>query len=460
MLLKNLQKGRRRNMQEKHVRWREFMPLIIILFIAAVAMILCDRPLARGDGLAYFIWLDSIAGDGDMDLSNQAQIFAHLNNGQVQWNEKTGKWISLYPYGSALLLAPAYWLGSLMDRIGWFSVNPEYFINHQGRPLPYSLFPMFAINIYALGAIVLAYLCARMYVPALPAAVSAFFLFLGTPMLYYSSIEPFFSHVPATFLVSLTIYLILKWEEKPRSLLAIVAGIAGGMATLTRWQMALTILPFAFLFLRRRAWLDLVLFAIGFCMIAWHPFYTWKWMFGRSLVEIHTENRFVGFPKYVIQVLFSGGRGLFIWSPLTVLALIGLILLRRYNWTVAVILLTSFSLQVLINSAVVADWWAGWSFGMRRMTELYPVFVIGLAALLAYNRSVWLRNGIWTISIVGLFYSLLLFVSHLNFINTALPQGDAAWVEIAHQLFRSSFRITVQVFREHYGPWAWSRPGP
>ena len=54
-------------MQEKHVRWREFLPLIIILFIASVAMILCDRPLARGDGLAYFIWLDSIAGDGDMD---------------------------------------------------------------------------------------------------------------------------------------------------------------------------------------------------------------------------------------------------------------------------------------------------------------------------------------------------------------------------------------------------------
>lgn len=306
----------------------------------------------------------------------------------------------------------------------------------------------------------MAYLCARMYVPALPAAVSALFLFLGTPMLYYSSIEPFFSHVPATFMVSLTIYLILKWAEKPRSLLAIVAGIAGGMATLTRWQMALPILPFAFLFLRRRAWFDLVLFAIGLCIIAWHPFYTWKWMFGRSLVEIHTENRFIVFPKYVIQVLFSGGRGLFIWSPLTVLALIGVILLRRYNWAISVILLTSFSLQVLINSAVVADWWAGWSFGMRRMTELYPVFVIGLAALLAYNRSVWLRNGIWTISIIGLFYSLLLFVSHLNFINTALPQGDAAWVEITHQLFQSSFRITVQVFREHYGPWAWSRPGP
>jgi len=45
----------------------------------AVALIVCSCPLARGDGLAYFMWLDSIAGDGDMDLSNQARMLAHLN---------------------------------------------------------------------------------------------------------------------------------------------------------------------------------------------------------------------------------------------------------------------------------------------------------------------------------------------------------------------------------------------
>ncbi len=100
--------------------------LAAVLSIAAVALILCSRPLARGDGLAYFMWLDSLAGDGDLDLSNQAQIFAHLNTYQVQWNEQTGQWVTVFPYGSALLLTPAYWLGHLVNRLGWLAVNSDY----------------------------------------------------------------------------------------------------------------------------------------------------------------------------------------------------------------------------------------------------------------------------------------------------------------------------------------------
>lgn len=437
------------------------LPLAAALFIALVALILCSRPLARGDGLVYFMWLDSIAGDADLDLSNQAQIFAHLNTYQVRWNERTGQWVTVFPYGSALLLTPAYWLGHLANRLGWLSVNSDYFIGLQGRPLAYSLFPMFAVNLYALGTVALAYLCARRYAPSFPAATSALFLFLGTPMLYYATIEPFTSHVPGAFLTALTLYLMLRWEGNPHPLLAVAAGLAGGLATLSRWQMALTVWPLALLFLRRQAWGALALFTTGFCAVVWHLLYTWNWMFGRPLLLAHAESGFLGWPRYIIPVLFSGGRGLFVWAPLTTLALIGLIPLGRQDRILAIGLGISFLLQTLINASV-ADWWAGWGFGMRRMTELYPVFVVGLAALLAWARPSWLRSGVWALSVAGLILSVLLFLSHLNFVNTVLdrPQGDAAWVELRYQLVQSNFRITWQVFREHYGPWAWSRPGP
>ena len=433
--------------------------LISIISIAIIAMILCDRPLARGDGLAYFIWLDSVARDLDMNLKNQAQIFANVNMYQVQYNDRTGQWITYFPYGSALLLTPAYWLGYVVDHLGWLSVNPEYFIAHQGRPLAYSLFPMFAVNLYALGTIALAYLCACRYVPPLPAAVSGIFLFLGTPMLYYATVEPFMSHVPSAFLIALTLYLILRWDQNPHPLLPIITGLTGGLATLTRWQMALIVWPLAFSFLRRRAWGALALFTVGFCAVIWHLLYTWNWMFGEPLFLIHIRSGFLGWPQYIIPILFSGERGLFIWSPLTALALMGLALLGRQDRMLAITLGTAFLLQVLINS-MVADWWAGWGFQMRRMTELYPVFVIGLAYLLAYVQPAWLRKGVWVLSVVGLILSMLLFISHLNFINTVLPQGATAWIELRHQLLESSLWITRQVFLEHYGPWAWSRPGP
>ncbi len=320
---------------------------------------------------------------------------------------------------------------------------------------------MFAVNLYALGTVALAYFCARQYVSPLSAATSALFLFLGTPMLYYATIEPFASHVPGAFLTALTLYLILRWDQSPHPLLAITAGLAGGLATLSRWQMALTVWPLTLLFLRRRAWGALALFTAGFCAVVWHLLYTWNWMFGRPLLLAHAESGFLGWPRYIIPVLFSGERGLFIWSPLTALALAGLIPLGLRDRTLAISLGVAFLLQTLINASV-ADWWAGWSFGMRRMTELYPVFVVGLAALLAWGRPAWLRSGVWALSVIALILSVLLFLSHLNFVNTVQdrPQGDTAWVELRYQLVQSSFQTTWQVFREHYGPWAWSRPGP
>jgi len=441
-------------------RRREFIPLIAILLIALVAMVLCDRPLARGDGLGYFMWLDSIAGDGDMDLSNQAQIFAHLNNYHVQQNFQNGRWFTPYPYGSALLLVPAYWLGHLVNHMGWLSVNPDYFVAHQGRPLPYSLFPMFFVNLYAILTITFSYLCALRYVSSFPAAISALFLFIGTPMLYYATVEPFFAHVPGAFMVALTLYLMLRWKENPRPLLAAMAGLAAGMATLIRWHLAAIIFPMYFLFLRQRAWGALALFTFGFSAVVWHLLYTWNWMWDRPLYPLPTEIGDFGRLRHVVQVLFSGERGLFVWSPLTILALTGLIMMGRRDQVVAISMGATFLFYTIVSTFLSVDWSAGWSFGMRRMTELYPVFVIGLAYLLADVQPSGLRHSVWALSVIFTIYSALLFVSHLNFINTSLPQGAAAWIELRHQFFESNFHITRQVFLEHYGPWAWSRPGP
>lgn len=435
-------------------------PLLVILLVTTLALVALDRPLARGDGIAYFMWLDSIAGDGDMDLTNQAEAFAHVNTYQVYWEEDTGRWASVFPYGPGLMLVPGYWLARLADSLGWLRVNDEYFIGLQGRPLPYSLLPMFMVNLYALGAVALAYLCARFFVSPVPAAVAALALFLGMPTLYYATVEPFMAHVISTFLVALGFYLLLSWRKGERSLwLVIGAGAAGGLATLVRWQVSLVVVALALWLPLRRQWKAAGLFALGYWAVAWHALYTWNWMFGRPLVAWAAESGFLSAPSRLPQVLFSDARGLFVWSPLAFLGLIGLGLLARRSWRWALSLFVAFLLQALINAGVV-DWWGGWSFGLRRMTELYPLFVVGLACLLGGARPRWLRVGLYGLAVVLLLFTLLLLLSHLNYINTAQAQGDRASSEIQYQLTQSSFDVTWEVIRQHYGPWAWSRPGP
>ncbi len=128
-----------------------------------------------------------------------------------------------------------------------------------------------------------------------------------------------------------------------------------------------------------------------------------------------------------------------------------------------------FVLQVLMNASL-HDWGGGWAFGMRRMTELYPVWVIGLAVLVQASYSVgqggaWThvaRWGLFSLVLLGVAVGLLVLASHLNYVNTnpAHPEGGPLWEEIRYQLRESDFRITAQVIREHYGIWAWTMPGP
>ena len=437
-------------------------PLLVALAVALAAMLALDRPLARGDGLAYLMWLDSIAGDGDMDLDNQARSFAPVNAYQVYWNEETGRWATDFAYGSAILLAPAYWLARWVDGAGWLAVNPDYFIALQGRPLAYSLMGMLGVNLYGLGCVALAYACARFYVRPLPAAASALLVFLGTPMLYYATVEPFYVHVPAAFLAALTLFLLLYWKERRASpWIVLAAGLVGGLATLVRWQMALLVWGLALWLPFRRRWRELALFGLGFWAVAWHVLYTWNWMFGQPKLLSATESGFLGLPVHLPQVLFSDVRGLFVWSPVALLGVAGWAVLARNRRWVAAGLGAAFLLEAAINGGVV-DWWAGWSFGARRMTELYAPFALGLAVLLGSARARPLRAALWTAAVACVLFSLLLLLSHLNFINTVLdrPQGDRATVEIRYQLTQSNFGVTWQVIKEHYGPWAWSRPGP
>jgi len=449
------------------------LPLVLALVIVTLALLAFDRPLARSDGLAYFMWLDSIAGDGDMDLSNQAETFAHVNAYQTFYHEPTGQWASVFPHGTGLLLAPTHWLAAGLDRLGYLHVNDDHFVGLQGRPLPYSLLAMMGVNLYALGMVTLAYLITRRFAPPWAAAMVAGALFLGTPLLYYATVEPLSAHVPGAFLTTLLLYLLLRGEEAGARTWWYwwaAAGVVGGMATLVRWQLSLFVAGGALWLLLHRRWRGALLFVLGFAALAWHVPYTWGWMFGSPWVVPAAERSQTGFlswPPHVGAVLFSDARGLFVWSPLTLLGMVGLISLGRKRWRLASVLAAVFLLQAVING-MVADWWAGWSFGMRRMAELYPIFVLGLGSLLGCRQAGrwrvpgWARGALVAIVALGLAFSLLLLLSHLNFINTVLdqPQGDRASTEIRYQLTQSSFHITWLVMKEHYGVWAWARPGP
>jgi hypothetical protein len=443
---------------------------LLILVVLLASFLALDRPLIRSDGLAYFMWLQSVARDHDLDLENQAAQFADLNSYQVFLNEATGEYASVFPYGSAFLYLPTYWLASAANQLPLFHINDAYFLQHQGATFPYSFFLMLGTNLFALLAVVLAFCTAAGITSPRASLLSSVALFLGTPLLYYSTIEPYMSHVPGTLLICLVIYILARHRQHAFSWFFM--GFLMGVAFLVRWQLALYAIPIGLLALVDRQWRKLLYLTLGFLLLAWNLPFSWWRMYGSPWVvpaAVQGQQAFLAGPVYVKEVLLSPQRGLLLWSPLIVLALAGLALLYRTHRALSVTMVLMFLFQVLMNASLF-DWGGGWAFGMRRMTELYPIWVIGMATLIHSVRSArptpafsrWLRWGLVCLILVGVMFSLLLLLSHLNYVNTNLahPEGGPLWEEISYQLTRSDFRITAQVIKEHYGVWAWQKPGP
>jgi hypothetical protein len=242
-------------------------------------------------------------------------------------------------------------------------------------------------------------------------------------------------------------------------------GLAGGLAALCRWQIALLALPVGLELLLRRRRREMLALGVGFVLLAWIVPYSWWFMFGSPWVipaAARDGSTFLSAPVYTFRVLFSPIAGLFPWSPVTALALLGLLPLGRRDGRLAWVVVAMFALQALV-SGMVRDWWAGSGFGMRRMAELYPVYVLLLAALighLAIRRS---RLAYLTLvlTVACTLYAVALILAHFNFTWTN-PWGlarDTPFKELSYSFSREHRRLIWPVIKDHVGPWAWKKPG-
>jgi hypothetical protein len=125
----------------------------------------------------------------------------------------------------------------------------------------------------------------------------------------------------------------------------------------------------------------------------------------------------------------------------------------------------------------VRDWYAGESFGMRRLTELYPVVALGGAAVLTWAGRAW-HNGqpgarVWAAAVSGLVglcvaYGWVLIAGQpmlgyfsdpsFGFFSAAPPV--TAWNTVSFLLGSPHFDLLWPMMEHHFGPWAWSWPGP
>lgn len=291
-----------------------------------------------------------------------------------------------YQFGLAFLWTPLYGLGRLASAAGLETVGHE---------------PA-AIAAVTIGTSVAVLGIWALLVPVLrglrlphPGFVLLAALF-GSPLFFYATFEPGLSHVADTLFFSAILALLFAFLRSERASLWLPVGIGmiGGLATTVRVLSAVWVIVLVaglFLYGHRRGAATVVLSAIAvFAAVSPVPFAlgadSLTSGYSERLVTARETTRSFGFhPVNPLLMLFSDRAGLFVWTPLTLLAAVGyVVLVRRRPEARAFLLITAAMGATMILQYGGLSFWHGHSrFSLRYLTPLYPLVVLGLGALLA-----------------------------------------------------------------------------
>jgi hypothetical protein len=372
-----------------------------------VALFLLTLPLLTpriraADEIQYYASLRSLVFDRDLDYENEYRYFyARDPEGLAAFKATfldrrepdSGRHINFAPLGSGLLWSP-FFLVAHAGVVAARALGAE--VAADGFSFPYLAAVSLASAFYGFLGLWLIHdlLLREAGVSDLTAALSVATLWLGTPVVYYMTIAPGFGHAPSLFAVSLLLWLSLRARRRPgggSALDFLGVGLAGGLCGLVREQDVLFLaLPAGLVAWQavgsrrlRPALPRALALAAGALLGLLPQLLVYRVMTGAfAPSRLVTRKLSLSSPHFA-EVLLDPAHGLFFWTPILLVASVGLCawVLRRRDAS-AVLLLGALLLQVGISGAV-ESWHMAGAFGARRFVGATAVFAFGLAAAFA-----------------------------------------------------------------------------
>ena len=383
--------------------------ILVLVWVPTLVVGIARSNGVSGDGIYYFAYLRSVVIDQDLNFSNELEQFRdnphvarQLDSGVTT---PAGLTPNLFSVGPAIVWSPLYLVAHIAtggDGFGYWEILSLTLSTALLALL--GLFVSWRATILLLPAQLKQF---RAESIALAAVISTYY---GTNLVYYGTFETSMSHAAGFAVVSSLILLWLKWRERLMAWQWLILGLLSGLAGLMRWQLlAVGVVIIAVDLVSRKklsAWKATLAAAIG-SLISFSPqLIAWRILYGSWIVVPQGTGFFDLRSPHALETLVSARHGLLTWTPLVVLAFVGLILLWRRSKTLRpelVLLLIAFLVQVYINGAAI-EWWGGEAFGARRYTDLSVIFVIGIAGLLyaAWHKRTlrWVALGAISILVV------------------------------------------------------------
>ncbi len=345
--------------------------------------------IIRSDGRGYYAYLPAFCFfyDSGFDASLKAEQNYRGPDAPLYLMRRDGKMVNKYFPGVAVLQAPFFGLATLFSTIA-------------GEPLTgysdtYSYFFLIGGLCYALLGLWFFYAVLCKLFPEQRPLISWLIplLYVATPLLFYTTHAPGFSHVYSFFLFGWMAWQLLRTKENPTLRRFLFLGVNLALIALVRPTNLLVVLAIPLLFQNKEATISFFvsLFAnkarflrwgiFGFLPVIFIQLFLWKWESGHWLVWSYSGEGFRWFHPHLWETLFSFRIGFLVHSPVMLLVLAGFVLWFRKNRFVA----GWWLFYLLVLSYVISAWWC-WdyesAFGNRPFTEHLIFLLLPLIPLI------------------------------------------------------------------------------
>ena len=482
--------------QKRNKDFGVYLPFLVFLAVVIVSALLYDfrsKPaFINGDGSWYYSFLPEI-------------FIAH----------KLGPFVK-YPIGTAICISPFFLAGHVIALV----LAPHA---ADGYSSIYQFSVAFAALFYCAAGLILVYYILQVYYHRLTALIVCTCVYFGTMLPVYTTEKASFSHAYAFAAISLFIWLVVSGRDgvgtfdlhervydrtiigepinrtpnkKAGYSYSLLLGVILGLIFLIRNTDAIIILIYLFFsfgqegyWKRLRRMLNpmrILVNGTGFLLPVSLQLAYWKVKTGSYFTNSYSGEtfQFVRNPK-ILEVLFSDAKGLFIFCPILVFFLIGLLYLREGSQNIALAFtegkkeyrdyeagnfsngendrykvrnfldfsclstVPDFSflrvpaemglaciLVFVITVFLYATWWCWWlggAYSQRTFCDILCIFAVGMGAFFEYVFYPHVCDNIrrfmkWTVCVLAVFFILdnqaFIFASQRGTLNSSLSNWN------------------------------------
>jgi hypothetical protein len=335
------------------------------------------KSIISSDGKGYYAYLPSLFINSDINK---------LQENSTYTNKLNNRNFIKYSAGTSLLISPFFFSAYIYSSVFNYATD--------GYSEPFQKMVSIAALFYVfLGLYYLFKLLKHLNVSYFNSLIAITVIFFGTNLFYYTIMECSMSHVYSFSVICCFAYSIKQFFISKKTKYVYLSSFLLALIVLIRPVNAIVIMliPFlagswnelkettAYLFYKKRK--HLIICGIVFILLILIQPLLWYLQTGTFILHSYKDEGFYFLKPEIINVLFSFRKGLFIYTPIAFISLLGFYFLFKKNRFQFYFLF----LFAVILTYLISAWWCwyyGDSFGHRAFIDFYFIVCLLIALLL------------------------------------------------------------------------------